>query len=67
MQLLKRQAERAVLAGVEEVAALRRSLPPGGIVPDDYVFAESPADLAADGSTREARHSVGADPDRWLM
>src|SRR5437764_10509985 len=31
-------AEVALRRQIEEVAALRRSLPPGGEVPEDYVF-----------------------------
>jgi predicted dithiol-disulfide oxidoreductase (DUF899 family) len=31
---------------IEDVAALRRSLPPGGLVPADYAFTAGPADLS---------------------
>jgi predicted dithiol-disulfide oxidoreductase (DUF899 family) len=51
------KAETELTRRIEEVAALRRSLPPGGTVPEDYVFTEGPADLAADGPTREVRLS----------
>jgi predicted dithiol-disulfide oxidoreductase (DUF899 family) len=37
--LLKREIELRTLT--EEVARARRALPPGGVVPHDYVFAES--------------------------
>jgi predicted dithiol-disulfide oxidoreductase (DUF899 family) len=51
------QAETELTRRIEEVAALRRSLPPGGTVPEDYVFTEGPADLAADAPTRQVRLS----------
>ncbi|MGH8690770.1 MAG: DUF899 family protein [Burkholderiales bacterium] len=35
------EAERELRKHVEEVAALRRKLPPGGEVPEDYVFASA--------------------------
>ncbi len=47
------QAETELTSRIEEVAALRRNLPPGGTVPEDYVFTEGPADLAADAPTRQ--------------
>jgi predicted dithiol-disulfide oxidoreductase (DUF899 family) len=34
------EAEKRLRRVVEEVAALRRRLPPGGVVPEDYVFEE---------------------------
>lgn len=51
------QAEAELTRRTEEVAALRRSLPPGGILPEDYVSAEGPADIAADEPTRQVRLS----------
>jgi predicted dithiol-disulfide oxidoreductase (DUF899 family) len=51
------KAETELTRRVEEVAALRRSLPPGGIVPEDYLFTEGPADLAGDRPTRQVRLS----------
>jgi predicted dithiol-disulfide oxidoreductase (DUF899 family) len=39
------QAEVELRRQVEEVAALRRELPPGGDVPEDYVFEEGAADI----------------------
>jgi predicted dithiol-disulfide oxidoreductase (DUF899 family) len=51
------QAETELTRRVEEVAALRRSLPPGGTVPEDYAFTEGPADLAADRPARPVRLS----------
>ena len=50
-------AETELTRRVEEIAALRRSLPPGGAVPEDYTFTEGPADLAADEPTRQVRLS----------
>jgi predicted dithiol-disulfide oxidoreductase (DUF899 family) len=40
-------AERELRRQVEEVAALRRKLPPGGLVPQDYAFQELPGESAA--------------------
>jgi predicted dithiol-disulfide oxidoreductase (DUF899 family) len=51
------EAETELTRRIEAVAALRRSLPPGGTVPEDYVFAEGPADLAGDSPTRQVRLS----------
>jgi predicted dithiol-disulfide oxidoreductase (DUF899 family) len=51
------QAETELTRRIEEVAALRRRLPPGGVVPEDYVFTEGPADLATDAPTRQVRLS----------
>jgi predicted dithiol-disulfide oxidoreductase (DUF899 family) len=42
-----RQAERALLDQVGQVAELRRTLPPGADMPD-YTFAEGPTDLTRD-------------------
>jgi predicted dithiol-disulfide oxidoreductase (DUF899 family) len=39
-------AERDLRRSVEQVAALRRKLPLGGQIPEDYVFEEGAADLA---------------------
>lgn len=51
------RAERELLAEVERVAEMRRALPPGGEVPEDYVFEEGPADLRDNQSVREVRLS----------
>lgn len=51
------KAETELTRRIEEVAAQRRNLPPGGVVPEDYTFAEGPADLHVDGPTREVRLS----------
>jgi predicted dithiol-disulfide oxidoreductase (DUF899 family) len=37
-------AERRLRAEIERVASLRRALPPGGVVPHDYVFQEGRGD-----------------------
>lgn len=49
-------AEHALRRQVEAVAALRRRLPPGGAVPEDYVFEEIARDLGAH-ATEEVRLS----------
>ena len=52
-----KQAELELTQQLEEVAALRRALPLGGAVPEDYAFTEGPADLAADEPVRSVRLS----------
>jgi predicted dithiol-disulfide oxidoreductase (DUF899 family) len=47
------EAEIELRRAIEAVAAQRRELPPGGEVPEDYVFEEA----GADGGTREVRLS----------
>lgn len=54
-ELLK--AEVALRKQIEEVAALRRELPVGGEVRQDYVFEEGAADLADSSGTRTVRMS----------
>ena len=39
------RAEVELVAQIERVAELRRALPPGGALKEDYVFEEGPADL----------------------
>ena len=51
------EAEMALRRNVEEVAALRRRLPLGGIVPEDYVFEEGSADLTDNQTVRKVRLS----------
>jgi predicted dithiol-disulfide oxidoreductase (DUF899 family) len=46
-------AEHELTAATEKVAALRRALPPGGLVPEDYVFTEGPDDLERDLPERQ--------------
>jgi predicted dithiol-disulfide oxidoreductase (DUF899 family) len=51
------QAEIDLRRRVEEVAALRRQLPMGGEVPEDYVFDEGSADINDTASARQVRIS----------
>jgi len=50
-------AERELRKNVENVAALRRSLPLGGLVKEDYVFEEGAADLSDSTTVRKTRLS----------
>jgi predicted dithiol-disulfide oxidoreductase (DUF899 family) len=50
-------AERALRVQLEQVAAMRRSLPLGGQVQEDYVFEEGAADLAGTGAAKPVRLS----------
>ena len=50
-------AERDLRRKVEEVAALRRALPPGGAVTQDYVFEEDAADPSEPGTAMQTRLS----------
>jgi predicted dithiol-disulfide oxidoreductase (DUF899 family) len=47
------QAEMDLRRRVEEVAALRRQLPLGGEISEDYIFEEGPADLNAPPTVRQ--------------
>jgi predicted dithiol-disulfide oxidoreductase (DUF899 family) len=49
--------EAALRRHIEEVAALRRALPLGGAVPEDYVFEEGSAELEDVGTVRKVRLS----------
>ena len=51
------RAEMELRNHVEQVAALRRKLPLGGVVPQDYEFEEGAADLADTGSVRRVKLS----------
>jgi predicted dithiol-disulfide oxidoreductase (DUF899 family) len=51
------RAELNLRRDVEKVAAMRRQLPPGGPVPQDYVFEEGSADPADNESVRTVRMS----------
>jgi len=51
------EAELALRRQIETVAAQRRALPQGGALKEDYVFAEGPRDLAADGPETRTRFS----------
>lgn len=50
-------AEIALRKHVEEVAALRRKLPLGGELKEDYVFDEGAADLSDQKSVKQTRFS----------
>jgi len=50
-------AEMELRAKAEEVAALRRALPAGGALKEDYLLTEGPGDLAADGPSVQTRFS----------
>jgi predicted dithiol-disulfide oxidoreductase (DUF899 family) len=51
------KAETELTRRIEEVAEQRRQLPPGGEVPEDYVFTERPTGWGADGPARQVRLS----------
>jgi predicted dithiol-disulfide oxidoreductase (DUF899 family) len=57
-------AEIALRRNIEEVAALRRKLPVGGAVPEDYSFEEGAADLAASSGARKVRMSELFEPGK---
>ncbi len=50
-------AERDLRRKVEEVAAMRRGLPPGGAVKEDYEFEEGAGDASESGTSRQTRLS----------
>lgn len=58
------QAEIALRRQLEEVAALRRQLPVGGPVPEDYIFQEGAADLTDSQTVRSVRMSELFAPDK---
>jgi predicted dithiol-disulfide oxidoreductase (DUF899 family) len=51
------QAEMALRRQIEDVATLRRQLPFGGEVPEDYIFEEGSPDLADSETVRPVRMS----------
>jgi predicted dithiol-disulfide oxidoreductase (DUF899 family) len=51
------QAELTLRKNIEEVAALRRKLPLGGEVPEDYIFDEGAPDLEDSATSRRTRLS----------
>src|SRR5438105_10712701 len=52
------QAEIALMRQREQVAEMRRALPTGAVIKQDYIFQEGPADLAAGNKpVREVRLS----------
>jgi predicted dithiol-disulfide oxidoreductase (DUF899 family) len=57
-------AEMELRRKTEEVAALRRFLPPGGALKEDYVLIEGPRDLSVEDSKTETRFSQLFAPGR---
>src|SRR5579863_6881651 len=51
------EAERDLRRQVEKVAAMRRKLPLGGPIPEDYVFEEGATDIAYTKTVRTIRFS----------
>jgi predicted dithiol-disulfide oxidoreductase (DUF899 family) len=51
------RAEIDLRRRIEDVAALRRRLPPGGMVPEDYVFEEGVAGLDGAGGSKRVKLS----------
>lgn len=49
--------EHELTRRIEAVAELRRALPDGGAIPEDYEFTEGPADLSADEPAHRVRLS----------
>jgi predicted dithiol-disulfide oxidoreductase (DUF899 family) len=56
------EAEGELRRAIEQVAAQRRALPPGGLVPDDYRFAQ-----ASDGSVVLFSELFGAGKDTLVI
>lgn len=61
------KAEMDLRRQVEAVAALRRKLPLGGIVPEDYVFEEDTASLSGVPALRDVRLTELFDKDASLI
>lgn len=61
------QAEIELRRRVEEVAALRRQLPLGGEIPEDYVFEEGSADLNAPHTVRQVPLSELFQPGKGTL
>src|SRR5216117_3802740 len=61
------QAEIELRLHVEQVAALRRTLPSGGRVPEDYVFEEGGASLDDRSTVRTVRLSQLFDPGKKTL
>lgn len=57
------EAEMKLRQNIEEVAVLRRKLPLGGEVPQDYVFMEGSSDLSDTTTERKIRLSELFQPD----
>ena len=58
------QAEVALRRNIEEVAALRRTLPLGGEIPEDYIFDEGASDLSDTATARKTRLSELFEPGK---
>lgn len=58
------EAEMRLRRNIEEVAALRRKLPLGGEVPQDYVFTQGASDLNDATTERKIRLSELFQPDK---
>ncbi|HEU4413723.1 MAG TPA: DUF899 family protein [Candidatus Angelobacter sp.] len=61
------QAEIALRKNIEEVAALRRKLPVGGLLAEDYVFEEGAADLNDTATSRNTRLSELFSPGKETL
>lgn len=61
------QAEISLRRNIEEVAALRRKLPLGGKIPEDYVFEEGSPDLDISAPARPTRLSELFAPDKHTL
>jgi predicted dithiol-disulfide oxidoreductase (DUF899 family) len=58
------EAEIALRKNIEDVAALRRSLPLGGLLKEDYVFDEGAADISDSATVRKTRLSELLSPGK---
>jgi predicted dithiol-disulfide oxidoreductase (DUF899 family) len=61
------RAEAELTRQIEQVAAQRRALPPGGLAAGDYAFAEGPAGLAGDEPVTQVRLSQLFGPHDTLL
>lgn len=61
------EAEMALRRNLESVAALRRQLPLGGQVPEDYVFEEGASDLNDRQTVRKVRMSELFEPGKTTL
>jgi predicted dithiol-disulfide oxidoreductase (DUF899 family) len=61
------RAESELRRSVEQVAALRRELPLGGAIPEDYVFEEGAADLDDRETTHRVKLSELFDPGKTSL
>ena len=61
------EAEMRLRKSLEEVAAIRRKLPPGGQVREDYVFTEGAKDLSDSHAERKIRLSELFQPGKETL